>query len=365
MSEIPTEIIEQIIDKLSDDRKALVASLSVSHVFHGRARYHLFRIVTLSMESDFHQFISLCDISPVISSLVQSLEIRCYKTMPQLPSLPNVTSLHIRGPSNDVWQSNFPSTTSLMLEDVSFPTALSFRTWICAYPHLTSLSLSYVRIHHPSMFDAYALAQGPPLEFLSFADVNYNVYEAFLGSANGNISTFALHGLRKIRHEVKDPDDAVGLHKLLAISRATLRELHVTMNPFYPIQIFGNVHPDISQVPTVEFRMPRISEFSFSGIILWLSSCTPTSSNRSALMERLIIHLSPILMPSDFLESPTFSSGRAPLDIRLTDPLYCNPKVVQFNVGPGKMRQAVRDAILIALPKLHAVGRLAVVDVTI
>ncbi|KAK0457082.1 uncharacterized protein EV420DRAFT_1748967 [Desarmillaria tabescens] len=361
MSEIPTEIMEQIIDELSDDREALVASLSVSRAFHSRARYHLFQTVRLETESDFNQFNSLCDISPVISSLVQSLKIFSRSTVPQLPSLPNVTSLHIRGHLDDVWQTNFLSTTVLMFEDIVFSTAMSFRTWICAYSHLTSLSLISVIIHHPAVVGAYALAQGPPLEFLSIAYVNYSVYKAFLGSTSKAISRFALHGLRKIQHKTVFAYDAAGIHKILAVTCSTIQELDMRVHVFDPRPLFNEVL-DISQVPTVNYRVSGVSKIPFTNNIRWLSYCTD-ENDRPASMERLVIHLD---LPG-FLDRLTFTECLEPLDAILTDPRYCMLKVVQFILGGKERRlehglQAYRDDISMALPKLHAAGRLVVED---
>ncbi|KAK0440126.1 hypothetical protein EV421DRAFT_810307 [Armillaria borealis] len=226
MSEIPPEIIEHIVDELVDDRESLVACLSVSRAFHSRVRYYLFQTVHLETNSDFYQFISLCDISPVIPGLVQSLKIFSRRTaVPHLPPLPNVTSLHIGGHLHDEWQTNFPLTTCLTLEELVFPTAQSFRSWICAYPCLTSLSVMSVVIYQLTSVGPYALAQGPPLEFLSIAYVSESLYDVFLGSTSKAISRFALHGIRRIRHTTMFPYDAAGIHEILAVTRETLREL--------------------------------------------------------------------------------------------------------------------------------------------
>ncbi len=237
MSEIPTEIIEQIVDELVDDRKSLMACSSVSRAFHSRALYHVFQTVRLATESDFYRFISLCDISPAIPSLVQSLKIFFRSTAPHLPSLPNVTSLHIKGYLNGDWQTNFLATTSLTLEQIIFPTAQSFRSWICAYPCLTSLSLMSVVVHRPTVVGPYSLAQGPPLKFLSIAYVSDSVYSMFIGSSIKAISRFALHGICKIRHTISYPYDAAGIHNILAVARDTLRELDMNAEPLGEHQI--------------------------------------------------------------------------------------------------------------------------------
>ncbi|KAK0216262.1 hypothetical protein IW262DRAFT_205437 [Armillaria fumosa] len=226
MSEIPPEIVEKIVDELDDDGESLVACLSVSRAFHSRARYHLFQSVQLVTNSDFHQFTSLCDISPAIPGLVQSLKIfPRMNAVPHLPHFPNVTSLHIGGHLHDEWRTNFPSTACLTLEELVFPSAQSVRPWICAYPCLTSLSMMSVVIYRLASIGPYALAQGPPLEFLSLAYVSESLYDVFIGSPSKDISHFALHGIRKIRHTVMFPYDAAGIDEILAVTRETLQEL--------------------------------------------------------------------------------------------------------------------------------------------
>ncbi|SJL10983.1 uncharacterized protein ARMOST_14379 [Armillaria ostoyae] len=47
-------------------------------------------------ESDFRQFLALCEILPLVPSLVCSLKTVSGSKEPQLPFLPNITSLHVR-----------------------------------------------------------------------------------------------------------------------------------------------------------------------------------------------------------------------------------------------------------------------------
>ncbi|KAK0477084.1 hypothetical protein IW261DRAFT_1566555 [Armillaria novae-zelandiae] len=361
MSEIPPEIVEQIVDELDDDGESLVACLSVSRAFHSRARYHLFQAVQLETSSDFYQFISLCDISPVIPGLVQSLKIfPRINPVPHLPLLPNVTSLHIGGHLHDEWQTNFPSTACLTLQELVLPSAESFRSWICAYPCLTSLSVMAVVIDRFTPMGPYALAQGPPLEYLSLAYVSDIVYCVLLGSARADISRFALHGIRKIRHTTTFPGDAACIDEILAATRETLQELDMKVQIFDPLHQFHEV-VDISQVPSVNYRVISVKA-RVTDSIGWLSCCTHAESDRPAHMERLAIHVDLL----DWLEELDFFQSLEPLDAILSDPRYCLLKVVQFNLRgeerhlSGEKCQIIRDAILMALPKLQALGRLVV-----
>ncbi|PBK69398.1 hypothetical protein ARMSODRAFT_1018816 [Armillaria solidipes] len=58
----PLELIGNIVD--NDDRDSLVA-------FHNPTLYHLFE--TIHLDAAIHQFLSLCDISPVAPSIIRSL----------------------------------------------------------------------------------------------------------------------------------------------------------------------------------------------------------------------------------------------------------------------------------------------------
>ncbi|KAK0189474.1 hypothetical protein F5146DRAFT_1199546 [Armillaria mellea] len=364
MSEISIEIIERIVDELVDDRKSLGACLLVSRTFHGRALYHLFQTVRLATESDFHEFISLCDISPVIPSLVQSLKIIFRSSAPRLPPLPNVTSLDIKGCLNEEWQTNFLATTSLTLEQILFPTGQSFRLWICAYSCLTSLSLMSVVVYQPTIVGPYSLTQGPALKFLAMAHVSDSVYNTFMGSSIKAISRFTLHEISKIRHTVSYPYDVDGIRGILAATRDTLRELDMTVESLGPrTQQVVNGALDISQVPTVNYWVSGIKA-SFTDSIRWLSYYTDPKSDCPTSMERLVVHLD---LP-DWIDKLTFFQGLNALDTILTDPRYCVLEVIQFNLRGKKrtvelgMREAIHDDVLMALPKLYAAGRVIVED---
>lgn len=81
-------------------------------------------------------------------------------------------------------------------------------------------------------------------------------------------------------------------------------------------------------------------------------------------MERLVVHLDLLV----WLEKIPFFQSLKSLDTILADPRYCVLKVVQFNPR-GKERNiergthhAIHNDILMAVPKLHAAGRLIVDD---
>ncbi|KAK0440116.1 hypothetical protein EV421DRAFT_1737494 [Armillaria borealis] len=108
----------------------------------------------------------------------------------QLTTLPRY---HVRGHLDNLWQIDFLAFTSLPLEDITFPTTMSFHQWLrlCSYPYLKSLIV--VEMHNFAAFGAYAVARGPPLQNLSLPYANFNVYSMFLKSVarGANRSTCA------------------------------------------------------------------------------------------------------------------------------------------------------------------------------
>ncbi|SJL10964.1 uncharacterized protein ARMOST_14360 [Armillaria ostoyae] len=97
MADVPLKLIEDVVD--SHDPDSLIS-------FHGRTLYHLFEPIHFDAES-VHQFLALCDISPIVPSIVCSLKIVSSDNEPQLPSLPNITSLHVWATSTTYGRSTF------------------------------------------------------------------------------------------------------------------------------------------------------------------------------------------------------------------------------------------------------------------
>ncbi|KAK0457036.1 uncharacterized protein EV420DRAFT_1551066 [Desarmillaria tabescens] len=363
MADVPLELIEHILDELSDHRKTLIAALTVSRAFHGRALYHLFRRVSLNTESDFHQFLALCDISPLVPSIIRSLKIVSRGREPQLPPLPNVTSLHIQGHLDDLWQIDFLAITSLTLEDLVFPTAMSFRHWLCSYPYLKTLSLSGVTVQYPAAFGAYAVARGPAIEKLSLAYVNENVYTMFLGSVVKEASRFALHSLRKLQHRTLYSFDIPHMHKLLCATRGTLRELDTKL-VFYGAGRMETAILDISQVQKVNYHLYDFSKKCFIVNIRWLSYCLDHNVHPAAL-KQLHIHMHQAAKPES-LEKVSFSNVLTLMDGILTNPRYHFLELVHFHL-PAEADswdwiepEDFQDNILTSLPKLRSLGLLVV-----
>ncbi|PBK81321.1 hypothetical protein ARMGADRAFT_785270 [Armillaria gallica] len=101
MTSIPPEIIDEIIDCLSDDRRALVSCSSVCRLFYPRTRKYLFRSIYFGgyYPTSIAQFVDMVNSSPNLLSCVTNMEIHKTGTYlslgPLLPSMVNLTSLKI------------------------------------------------------------------------------------------------------------------------------------------------------------------------------------------------------------------------------------------------------------------------------
>lgn len=101
MPSIPPEIIDEIIDYLSDDRRALVSCSSVCRLFYPRTRQHIFR--TIYFTGHHHhpvgRFVDIVNTSPHLLSCVIDMKIHgntAHLSLdPLLPSMVNLTSLRI------------------------------------------------------------------------------------------------------------------------------------------------------------------------------------------------------------------------------------------------------------------------------
>ncbi|KAK0199657.1 hypothetical protein DFS33DRAFT_1387967 [Desarmillaria ectypa] len=98
---MPPEIIDEIIDYLSNDASALVSCSSVCRLFYPRTRKHIFRSIYFG---GFHRkpivrFVDMVNGSPNLLSCVTNMEIHKTATYlslgPLLPSMVNLTSLKI------------------------------------------------------------------------------------------------------------------------------------------------------------------------------------------------------------------------------------------------------------------------------
>ncbi|KAF8902001.1 hypothetical protein CPB85DRAFT_104759 [Mucidula mucida] len=85
MIELPQELVESIVDHLSDDTPALVSLLNASRIFGGRVRTHLYRRVDLVVNYSYsrssqyalstrsERFLYLVSSAPAIGDAVMEL----------------------------------------------------------------------------------------------------------------------------------------------------------------------------------------------------------------------------------------------------------------------------------------------------
>ncbi|KAK0457096.1 uncharacterized protein EV420DRAFT_539328 [Desarmillaria tabescens] len=241
MVKFPQELVDAIIDQLYQDRRALLACLSVSSFFRCRAQFHLFLSIPLAKEGDFEEFSLLCATSPSIPNLVKTLRVTLPESAISLPRLPYVHTLHLNGSlrvmSKDLGTfrrkfSWLPNTlTSLSIQNITFSSIETFRSLLGALPLLRSLSLLTVaaittRSNNSHLLEPSRDDSGPPIEVLSITSINSDGVCAFF-HGHPHLRPFALHRLRELHYFGFVVEQVTDIQRLLNESRDSLREFHL------------------------------------------------------------------------------------------------------------------------------------------
>lgn len=161
MPRIPQELVDQIIDEAHGDIKTLSACALTSLDWVPRCRQHLHKTLTIgvSFPPHHHSHIFFFLKYPDLTHYVRSLNI--FSTMDNLGrwplSFPDATSLRIMFVSWDVQHlgardhilTQLPLITTLTLAGVEFENFHSFATLLTAFPLLSDLVLSTIRVKEP------------------------------------------------------------------------------------------------------------------------------------------------------------------------------------------------------------------------
>ncbi|KAK0461772.1 uncharacterized protein EV420DRAFT_127413 [Desarmillaria tabescens] len=320
MDSLPQELLDVIVDKLSQDRESLCALHSVSRSFKSRVQGHLFRSIRLPDESHFHSFLELCTTSPNILDLVRELQVTVsinplsqHDASQALAnrSLPNLRSLHIYGgrsinprhPSR-VNMHGIPPTlltypiTSLTLENLNISSARHLRDILRSFPALQTLVMNQVRVcvSKPSAPGPVSEAtepeqSGPLIENLSISFSISNLCDVnTLLKADGK--PFVLRRLRKLSYSwLRNWHGIRDLQLLLPETRGTLQELRLR----HKNVIYGKRHGsgdivDFSQVPCVIFEPPWDSDYQIIGLE-WFAECLKPQGDGPARISQLCLSL--------------------------------------------------------------------------
>ncbi|EMD39708.1 hypothetical protein CERSUDRAFT_112012 [Gelatoporia subvermispora B] len=172
---LPPELTDRILDHLEGDRQALANCGLVCRTWLPRSRYHFFRELKLTSKNT-KQLVQLLRDGPAIGQHVSHLAIVTLREdnsewhvdlLPKvLPSLPNVTTLELRG--RGAYQSkNFKDiapVTSLKFHACEFAALKDVTTLLCAFPRLDTLTIESTLIargeEDPSLTDTYR----PPIK---------------------------------------------------------------------------------------------------------------------------------------------------------------------------------------------------------
>ncbi|KAK0470943.1 hypothetical protein IW261DRAFT_920405 [Armillaria novae-zelandiae] len=204
MPSVPPEIIDEIIDYLSDDRRALVACSTVCRLFYPRTRQHIFRTIhfTKRHRHPVARFVNIVNASPHLLSCVIDMKFHRSGTafLSLVPLLPSMVNL-----------------TSLKLAFISFSSGDDFHACICKLLRLKELSLFCISSDKQDFsIKAFSPCSGPALERIKFEGGDENI---------GLLQSFLHTGLRAVYMDTL---------KYLELSSPAEEDLH-TLNEIYRV----------------------------------------------------------------------------------------------------------------------------------
>ncbi|CCM03808.1 uncharacterized protein FIBRA_05956 [Fibroporia radiculosa] len=166
-SELPQELVDQVIDHLWDDFVSLAACSLTCHAWLPSSRTHLFRHVDLDSPSACFRFQQLLKTSPKIAPFVRKVRVRSYSLSQKPPALgyeeimweshvprllsrlPRLTdlnisslnwgTLHLTAVHGGAFLSRLGSVKRLTLADVHFETSAQVRSMLAAASNLEEL----------------------------------------------------------------------------------------------------------------------------------------------------------------------------------------------------------------------------------
>ncbi|KAK0491369.1 hypothetical protein IW261DRAFT_1437295 [Armillaria novae-zelandiae] len=310
MTTPPQELLDMIVDELSQDRASLRALHSTSQSFRYRAQRHLFRSIHLPQKRSRHSFLELCTASPNIPDLVQILEVTVSvnRDADQALLLPNLRSLHINGgPSincrhpSRLAMHKIPSSllaysliTSLILDGLNIESAQRIRNLLCSFATLRALVMNRVRVCATGSVSEVGEPEhddGPVIEDLSLSFTSYNLWDMkVLLEIEGR--PFILRGLRKFSctwaqywHGIHD------IKLLLHATKRTLQELHLCHSDVNYWGTYQTSHIlDFSHVPRVIFEAPWRTADQIIGL-KWFMRCLESQEDGPARTSQLCLSL--------------------------------------------------------------------------
>ncbi|KAG7447591.1 uncharacterized protein BT62DRAFT_783225 [Guyanagaster necrorhizus] len=393
LASLPQELLDIIVDELSQDRKSLCALHSTLRSFRCHVRGHLFRSINLTGERRFYSFLELCTAASNISDFVQSLEVtvfidpeyqrNAFQALGNHP-LPNLHALCIFGdpsilpahPSRVNTHEippllNHPVTT-LTLHNLNIKSARHFRDTLRSCPALQTLTINWVRVcaSKPSSLVPETADAGPEIQNLSISFTRYNLcaLDTFF---NSDGTLFALRGLRKFSFSwVIDWRGTRDLQLLIPATRGTLQELHLCHSN---VASYHKPHErshivDFSQVPCVIFDPPLRDADRCTGLA-WFAECLG-SGDGPARIRRL--RLSLYVLNFEILLSSPYMLVWSSLERALAAPRLASLEKLKISiVVTGEQHkdqpslEQMKQDFLAAFPILHEQRRVIVQTATL
>ncbi|KAK0243126.1 hypothetical protein EDD85DRAFT_786084 [Armillaria nabsnona] len=317
MATLPQELLDVIVDELSQDRESLHALHSTSRSFRHRAQNHLFQSIHLPEKRSCHSFLELCTASPNILDLVETLEVTVFIDRDAYQALGNHSLLNLRslrivgGPSilpgrhvsrvniHEIPSSLFTysSITSLTLASLNIKSDRHLRNILRSFPTLQTLAMNRVRVCVSDPFSSLYGTEvkeniednGPEIENLSILFASFNLC---------NISTllqvkgrpFVLRGLRRLSCTwVQHWHGMLDVLVVLYATKRTLQELHVCHRDVTYWGTYQRSHVlDFSHISSVTFEAPRRSIDQIIGLN-WFTECLEYQEDGPARINQLCL----------------------------------------------------------------------------
>lgn len=271
MPSIPPEIIDEIIDYLSDDRRALVACSKVCRLFYPRTRKHIFRIIYLSgyrRYPEVARFVGIVNASPHLLSCV--IDMKIHGNTPY-------SSLHHLLPS-------MVNLTSLKLAFVSFSSGDDFHACIVKLLRLKELFLYCISCDKPNFFiEALSPCSSPALESIKIVggDKNIGLLPSFLHTG---LRTVYMDALKYLELCSPAEEDVHALCEIYRVARS-LKQLSLVDVQFTLQQWRGLAKLPLTGLGSlvVELCYQMDDERSDIHLMRWLATSFDTISKPTSL----------------------------------------------------------------------------------
>ncbi|EMD38227.1 hypothetical protein CERSUDRAFT_113381 [Gelatoporia subvermispora B] len=367
---LPQELVDETIDYLWDDPKALSSCSLTSRAWLAAARSHLFRTHRLNDHTCYYRLECFLEKYPHLVHYVRTVHVLTFMVdqggLSWLKRIPSLLSRLVRlqevslgricwshiAPDAEHAQTLFTSLAEckrLSLSDVKFESSAELCSMLAAAPKLSSLHMYRVAWHRHSI--PVSVSPVPPHSYLKQL-VLYSV-----SSANTVVDALLLPGRDLVLRNVMlnlGGRDVECLGRIIRASSSTLEELHVDVGAMSRIANWTIGCMDLTCVP-------RLRSLHLDGLILpacgeWLSEVLTRISSARLKAIKLSILLA-------------YIGGLSSVEWRQIDRCLAKPQFqgvsmtiyLSLAIGCTPNKEIASEIIFNSLPEFRKNGSLAVV----